>query len=59
VDIVQPDSALTAIRVVLALGPAISFIIAMLFARNLDVSEQRFAKIIDVLAERQQKDSSK
>lgn len=52
-DIVQPDSALTSIRVVLALIPAVSFMIAILFARNLDVSRTRFNAIIEELGKRQ------
>lgn len=53
-DIVQPDSALTAIRVVLALSPALCYLIAMLFAKNLKVSERRFSKIIAELRRRQE-----
>lgn len=53
-DIVQPDSALTAIRFVLALSPAVCFMIAILFAKNLNVSETRFAKIIAELSSRQE-----
>lgn len=51
-DIVQPDVALTAIRVILALVPAIAFIIAIIFTWKLDVSETRFDGIIRELERR-------
>lgn len=51
-DIVQPDGALTAIRAILFLVPAITFTIAILFAWKLDISEKRFDRIIEELARR-------
>jgi len=51
-DIVQPDEALTAIRVILALIPAIAFIIAIIFTWKLDVTKSRFNKIIQELEKR-------
>ncbi|MUV36883.1 putative 2,3-dihydroxypropane-1-sulfonate exporter [Lentibacillus sp. JNUCC-1] len=51
-DISQPDSALTAIRVTLALIPALCFIIAIIFTNKLDVSEGRFNGIIKELERR-------
>lgn len=51
-DIIQPDGALNAIRVILALVPAIAFIIAIVFAWRLDISEQRFDVIVEELERR-------
>lgn len=54
-DIVQPDVALTAIRVILALVPAIAFIIAIVFTWKLDVSKKRFDAIVGELERRNEK----
>lgn len=54
-EIVQPDVALTAIRVILALVPAICFVFAIMFAWKLDVSQKRFEIIISELTKRQEK----
>lgn len=51
-DIAQPESALTAIRIILALIPAIAFIIAITFTWKLDVSKQRFDTIVKELGKR-------
>jgi len=49
---VQPESALTAIRVILAVIPAIAFIIAILFTWKLDVTKERFDTIVHELEKR-------
>src|SRR5699024_6247087 len=51
-DIAQPESALTAIRIILALIPAIAFIIAIIFTWKLDVSKQRFDTIVKEIGKR-------
>src|SRR5699024_10896990 len=51
-DIVQPDSALTGIRVILALIPALAFIIAMLFTWKLNITESRLSVIVEELERR-------
>lgn len=55
VEIVQPDTALTAIRITLAVTPAIAFIIAIIFTSKLDITEARFEKIAEELQRRQEK----
>jgi GPH family glycoside/pentoside/hexuronide:cation symporter len=50
--VVQPDSALTAIRLLLALVPAVCFTISILFAWRLNVSKNRFNTIINDLENR-------
>ncbi|HLR75905.1 MAG TPA: glycoside-pentoside-hexuronide (GPH):cation symporter [Virgibacillus sp.] len=52
VDLVQPESALTAIRIILAVIPAIAFIIAILFTWKLDVTKERFDAIVHELEKR-------
>lgn len=47
--IVQPDSAMTAIRILLALLPAACFTISILCAWRLDVSKDRFNNIVNDL----------
>lgn len=48
----QPDSALLAVRLLLGLGPAAFMVIAMLFARRLPLSRERFDEIKRLIAER-------
>lgn len=42
----QPDSALTAIRIILAILPSICFLIAIIFTWRLNITKERFDKIV-------------
>ena len=48
----QPDSALLAVRLLLGIGPAAFMVVAMLFARALPLSRERFEEIKRLIAER-------
>ncbi|WP_256759619.1 MFS transporter [Cohnella sp. WQ 127256] len=50
--IVQPETALTAIRILLAVAPAVCFVISILCAWKLNVSKDRFNNIIRELESR-------
>lgn len=53
-NIVQPESALTAIRIVFAVMPVIAFIFSGIFTKKLNISKESLTKIIDHLEERRQ-----
>ena len=48
----QPDSALLAVRLLLGIGPAAFMVVAMLFARALPLSRERFEEVKRLIAER-------
>lgn len=51
-DSVQPDSALTAIRIILAILPSLAFFITIIFTWRLDMTRERFDTIIQALDKR-------
>lgn len=51
--IMQPEAALDAIRIVLAILPSIAFVIAIFFTWKLNITKARFDQIVKVLNKRQ------
>ncbi|WP_455382192.1 MFS transporter, partial [Salinispira pacifica] len=50
--VVQPSTAVTAIRVLLGVGPGLFFVLSALFVHRLPISRERFEEITRALAER-------
>ena len=44
-EIIQPDSAVTAIRLILGIGPGIFFLISALFVKSLPITKESFEEI--------------
>jgi len=51
-EIVQPDSAVTAIRLILGIGPGVFFLISALFVRLLPIDKERYEEITRALEAR-------
>jgi len=51
-DVVQPDSAVTAIRLIMGIGPGIFFLISALFVKFLPITKERFDEIKRIIEER-------
>lgn len=51
-DPVQPDSAVTAIRMILGLGPGVFFLISALFVKLLPITKERFEEILEAIEAR-------
>ena len=54
----QPDSALLAVRLLLGIGPAAFMVVAMLFARALPLSRERFDEVKRLIAERKEAEAA-
>ena len=52
VDIVQPDSAVNAIRILMGVGPGICFLISALFVKMLPLNKERFEEIKKLIVQR-------
>src|SRR5690625_912654 len=59
IDIVQPDSAITAVRVIIVLMPVIFFIISTFIASRFTLNKQNFNKIVAELEARRFKEEMK
>jgi Na+/melibiose symporter-like transporter len=48
----QPEAALTAIRILMGIGPGIFFLISAIFVKFLPISKERFEQVKKALEER-------
>lgn len=51
-EIVQPESAVNAIRIIMGIGPGIFFLISALFVKTLPITKERFDKIKKAIEDR-------
>ena len=51
-EVVQPESAITAIRIIMGIGPGIFFLISALFVKMLPITKERFDEIKKAIEDR-------